>query len=332
MMVGMGTDERCTEREWGQRLGWEGDRRTLTVPRLREPRRINTMLEDSLRLEDTLLLATITRIVSIEFPFSSKKGNGAGSSGDAGADFGLPSPLQISCIATDYDPQDSYQQTTYPPQHQQPQDPYYQAQPRSPHPDQYGNPHPSTSPYSATSGPNVIAGVWNPPRQQQPYQTSTSPQQQQGYASPPNNNAYSPDPRSAMQHNFASPPPPNPQAPINQDAYASDAYGGYAPQQPASPVNNVYAPSPQRLVPQHPASFTPGGHDSREESGASSGSVYYDASAGQASGSGGGGGAGVVEPPSYELSSIAPGQTDVASGSSSGFPREKGGYQPGAGR
>ncbi|KAL7417568.1 SUR7/PalI family-domain-containing protein [Mrakia frigida] len=238
------------------------------------------------------------------------------------------------------DPQTDYQQNSYPPQ---PQDPYYnpQLQPQSPPQQQqpYIDPYASSNAYASSPNAALAGAAWNQ-HQQQPYISPTSPQQR--YASPSNNqNAYSPDPRSAMQHNFASPPPPPPSQ-IN-DAYATDAYGGYAANpgpSPASPAN-VYAPSPQRLAQQHPASLTPGLGGHGDPSGGS-GSVYYDASSSSQGGGGGGGvasgssggGGGVVEPPSYELSSMAPGQTDVrgAGGSGSGFPREKGGYQPGAGR
>ena len=324
------------------RLEWEGDRRILIDLMPKGRLRTSTTLEVNLLLEDTLLLATITQLVSTVpsfIPFRTKK-LGESREKRIEAHLLLP-PLSFSPFPppsfSDYqDPQADYQQNSYPPQ---PQDSYYnpQLQPQSPPQQPYIDPYAQNNNAYASSSVPLAAGAWNQQQQQQPYIPPTSPQQQQRYASP--SNAYSSDPRSAMQHNFASPPPVQPQlSPQPNDAYATDAYGGYASTSPynpgpspASPAN-VYAPSPQRLVQQHPVSLTPGGgHDLRgDPSGTSSGSgVYYDASTSQgASGSGGGGA--VVEPPSYELSSMAPGQTDVMSGS--GFPREKGGYQPGAGR
>lgn len=284
-------------------------------------------------------------------------------------------PLFALRPADYHDPQADYQQNAYPPQ--QAQDPYYNnnAAPRSPQQtyadpqqqsylDPYGAPIPhSVSSHShAPSGPNVVGGGgggWNQQQQaQQGYPPQSAPSPQQRYMSP--SNAYGAntggDPRQAMQNNFVrSPPPSQPITPGVNDAYATDPYSAYdaydEPQPtPPSPAN-VYAPAPQRLPGQHPASLTPGflgggQHEPRDGS-AGGHSTYYDASQQQrqqqtpgAGGSGGGGAAagpsvpGVVEPPSYELSSLAPGQTDVRNGggggggASSGYPREKGGYQP----
>ena len=177
-----------------------------------------------------------------------------------------------------------------------------------------------------------VGGGWNQHQQQG--------QQQPRFMSP--SNTYGAvDPRQAMQNNFVrSPPPSQPVTPGVNDAYGgtADPYAGYdaydqASVPPASPAN-VYAPAPQRLPQQHPASLTPGFlHEPRDASGGS-GSVYYDAAAGPSTGGGqptnavaGGSSGVVVEPPSYELSSIAPGQTDTRQGGG-GYPREKGGYQP----